>query len=88
MVQSAAIELPLPVAGDAEYPEDIRLKYRFLDLRRERLHANMMLRSGVIASLRRRMIAGGFTEFQTPIPDRVIARGRARLSGAVARPSG
>nr|WP_310522434.1 aspartate--tRNA ligase [Polymorphobacter sp.] len=66
-VQSAAIELPLPVAGDAEYPEDIRLKYRFLDLRRERLHANMMLRSGVIASLRRRMIEQGFTEFQTPI---------------------
>jgi aspartyl-tRNA synthetase len=66
-VQSAAIELPLPVAGDAEYPEDIRLKYRFLDLRRERVHANMMLRSGVIASLRRRMIDQGFTEFQTPI---------------------
>ena len=66
-VQSAAIELPLPVAGDAEYPEDIRLKYRFLDLRRDRLHANMMLRSGVIASLRRRMIDQGFTEFQTPI---------------------
>ncbi len=66
-VQSAAIELPLPVAGDAEYPEDIRLKYRFLDLRRERLHANMMLRSNVIASLRRRMIDQGFTEFQTPI---------------------
>jgi len=66
-VQSAATELPLPVAGDAEYPEDIRLKYRFLDLRRDRLHANMMLRSNVIASLRRRMIAQGFTEFQTPI---------------------
>ena len=66
-IQSAAIELPLPVAGDAEYPEDIRLKYRFLDLRRERLHANMMLRSNVIASLRRRMIDQGFTEFQTPI---------------------
>ncbi len=66
-VQSAASELPLPVAGDAEYPEDIRLKYRFLDLRRERLHANMMLRSNVIASLRRRMIEQGFTEFQTPI---------------------
>ncbi len=66
-VQSAASELPLPVAGDAEYPEDIRLKYRFLDLRRERLHANMMLRSNVIASLRRRMIDQGFTEFQTPI---------------------
>jgi aspartyl-tRNA synthetase len=66
-VQSEAIELPLPVAGEVEYPEDIRLKYRFLDLRRERLHANMMLRSGVIASLRRRMIDQGFTEFQTPI---------------------
>ena len=66
-VQSAATDLPMPVAGDAEYPEDIRLKYRFLDLRRERLHANMMLRSGVIASLRRRMIDKGFTEFQTPI---------------------
>ncbi len=66
-LQSAASELPLPVAGDAEYPEDIRLKYRFLDLRRERVHANMMLRSGVIASLRRRMIEQRFTEFQTPI---------------------
>jgi aspartyl-tRNA synthetase len=67
IVQSAAIELPMPIAGDAEYPDDIRLKYRFLDLRRERLHANMMLRSGVIASQRRRMIDQGFTEFQTPI---------------------
>jgi aspartyl-tRNA synthetase len=66
-VQSAADELPMPVAGEAEYPEDIRLKYRFLDLRRERLHQNIILRSGVIASLRRRMIAQGFTEFQTPI---------------------
>lgn len=66
-VQSAANELPLPVAGEAEYPEDIRLKYRFLDLRRERLHRNIVLRSGVIASLRRRMIDQGFTEFQTPI---------------------
>ena len=53
--------------GDAEYPEDIRLRYRFLDLRRERLHANIMLRSKVITSLRRRMIDQGFTEFQTPI---------------------
>ena len=66
-VQSAANELPLPVAGEAEYPEEIRLKYRFLDLRRERLHRNIVLRSGVIASLRRRMIEQGFTEFQTPI---------------------
>jgi aspartyl-tRNA synthetase len=66
-VQSAAEELPLPVAGEAEYPEDIRLKYRYLDLRRERLHANILLRSQVIASIRRRMIDQGFTEFQTPI---------------------
>ncbi|HTU11019.1 MAG TPA: aspartate--tRNA ligase [Allosphingosinicella sp.] len=66
-VQSQAEELPLPVAGEAEYPEDIRLRYRYLDLRRERLHANIMLRSRVISSIRRRMIDQGFTEFQTPI---------------------
>jgi len=66
-VQSAAAELPMPVAGEADYPEDIRLKYRYLDLRRERLHDNMMLRAAVIASIRRRMIDQGFTEFQTPI---------------------
>ena len=66
-IQSPAQELPMPVAGEQDYPEDIRLKYRFLDLRRERLHRNIMLRSAVIASLRRRMIAQGFTEFQTPI---------------------
>src|SRR5438270_5990225 len=66
-VQSPAEELPLPVAGEAEYPEDIRLRYRFLDLRRDRLHANIVLRSRVIASIRRRMVEAGFTEFQTPI---------------------
>ncbi len=66
-VQSVAQELPMPVAGDAEYPEDIRLRYRFLDLRRERLHQNIMLRSKVITSLRTRMNDQGFTEFQTPI---------------------
>jgi aspartyl-tRNA synthetase len=66
-IQSPAQELPLPVFGDAEYPEDIRLRYRFLDLRRERLHKNILLRSNVIASLRQRMIGQGFTEFQTPI---------------------
>ena len=66
-VQSMAQELPMPVAGDAEYPEDIRLRYRFLDLRREKVHANIMLRAQVIASLRQRMIEQGFTEFQTPI---------------------
>ncbi len=67
VVQSRAEELPMPVAGEQEYPEDIRLKYRFLDLRRESVHRNMMLRSQVIASLRRRMTEQGFTEFQTPI---------------------
>ena len=66
-VQSRADELPMPVAGEQEYPEDIRLKYRFLDLRREKVHANMMLRSRVISSLRRRMVEQDFTEIQTPI---------------------
>jgi aspartyl-tRNA synthetase len=66
-VQSNAAELPMPVAGDAEYPEEIRLKYRYLDLRREQVHNNIILRSAVIASIRRRMIDQGFTEFQTPI---------------------
>ena len=66
-ILSAAQELPMPVAGEAEYPEDIRLTNRFLDLRRERIHANIVLRSGVIASIRQRMIGQGFTEFQTPI---------------------
>jgi aspartyl-tRNA synthetase len=66
-VQGRAQELPLPVFGDQEYPEDTRLTYRFLDLRRERLHRNIMLRANIITSLRRRMIDQGFTEFQTPI---------------------
>ncbi len=66
-VLGAAAELPLPVFGDQEYPEDIRLKYRFLDLRRERLHANIMKRGAIIDSLRRRMKEGGFFEFQTPV---------------------
>jgi len=66
-VQSRAEELPVPVFGDLDYPEETRLRYRFLDLRRERLHKNIMLRSKVVESIRRRMIAQGFTEFQTPI---------------------
>ncbi|HWL80850.1 MAG TPA: aspartate--tRNA ligase [Roseomonas sp.] len=66
-VQSSAEVLPIQVAGDQEFPEDLRLRYRFLDLRREKQHRNMMLRAGVIASIRRRMIEQGFTEFQTPI---------------------
>jgi aspartyl-tRNA synthetase len=67
VVQSPAAELPLPVAGEADYPEDIRLRYRYLDLRRERIHRNIVLRSQVISSIRRRMVDSGFTEFQTPI---------------------
>ena len=66
-VQSAAEVLPIQVAGDAEFPEELRLRYRFLDLRRDRQHRNLMLRSQVISSIRRRMIDQGFTEFQTPI---------------------
>ncbi|HWI77236.1 MAG TPA: aspartate--tRNA ligase [Sphingomicrobium sp.] len=66
-VQSQSAELPMPVAGEADYPEDIRLTYRYLDLRREQMHHNIMLRSAVIASIRRRMMEQGFTEFQTPI---------------------
>ena len=66
-VLNEAAELPMPVFGDQEYPEDIRLKYRFLDLRRERIHNNIVLRSDIITSIRRRMIDQGFKEFQTPI---------------------
>jgi aspartyl-tRNA synthetase len=66
-VLGPAGELPLPVFGEQEYPEDIRLKYRFLDLRREKLHQNIMTRGGIIDSMRRRMKEAGFFEFQTPI---------------------
>jgi aspartyl-tRNA synthetase len=66
-VLGRAAELPMPVFGDGEYPEDIRLRYRFLDLRREHLHNNIMKRGAIIDSLRRRMKEQGFFEFQTPI---------------------
>ena len=66
-VLSTAEELPLPVADEQPYPEDIRLKYRFLDLRRETLHKNIMTRVAVIADMRARMAAVGFNEFSTPI---------------------
>jgi aspartyl-tRNA synthetase len=66
-VLGPAAELPMPVFGDQEYPEDIRLKYRFLDLRRERLHNNIIKRGQIIDSIRRRMKEQGFFEFQTPI---------------------
>ena len=66
-VLGPAAELPLPVFGEQEYPEDIRLKYRFLDLRREKLHQNIMTRGAIVDSMRRRMKDQGFFEFQTPI---------------------
>ncbi|HVG81973.1 MAG TPA: amino acid--tRNA ligase-related protein, partial [Methylomirabilota bacterium] len=66
-VQSEADLLPLQVASEEDAGEEIRLRYRFLDLRREKVHANILLRANVIASIRRRMVEAGFTEFQTPI---------------------
>ncbi|MEJ8629835.1 aspartate--tRNA ligase [Sphingomonas sp. I4] len=66
-ILSAAEELPMPVAGEQEYPEDIRLRYRFLDLRRETLHTNIVRRTQVISDMRRRMETAGFTEYSTPI---------------------
>ncbi len=66
-VLSRAEELPLPVAGEQEYPEEIRLKYRFLDLRRETLHGNIVKRTKIISDMRRRMEGAGFTEYSTPI---------------------
>ncbi len=67
MVQSVAEVLPIQVAGDAHFPEDLRLRYRYLDLRRDKLHQNMLLRANVISWLRREMTERGFTEFTTPI---------------------
>ncbi len=67
VILSEAEELPLPVFGEPDYPEDTRLKYRFLDLRRETMHRNVMKRAAIVSSIRRRMIEAGFFEFQTPI---------------------
>ena len=66
-ILSTAAELPLPVAGEQDYPEDIRLRYRFLDLRRETLHGNIVKRTKIISDMRRRMEDAGFTEYSTPI---------------------
>ena len=66
-VLSESEELPLPVFAEPEYPEDVRLKYRFLDLRREKLHQNIMTRGAIVDSMRKRMKEQGFFEFQTPI---------------------
>ena len=74
VVQSAAEEVPLPGAGEADYPEDIRLRYRFLDLRRDRIHANIVLRSQVISSIRRRI------EAITWLRSNILAWSRSRLT--------
>ena len=66
-VLSQAKELPVPVFGEPDYPEDLRLQYRFLDLRRETLHANIMKRQAIVGSMRKRMVDAGFFEFTTPI---------------------
>ncbi len=66
-VLSAAKDLPMPVFGEQDYPEEIRLKYRFIDLRREEMHRNIILRSKIISFIRNKMISSGFLEFQTPI---------------------
>lgn len=66
-VLSASKELPLPVFGEPDYPEDVRLKYRFLDLRRDTLHKNIVKRTQIVAAMRRRMTDVGFTEYSTPI---------------------
>ena len=87
-VLSEAEDLPLPVFGEPEYPEETRLKYRFLDLRRETLHRNIMKRSAIIASLRRRMNARRLLRIPDADPDRVLAGRRARLPGALAHSSG
>ena len=87
-VLGPAGELPLPVFGEQEYPEDIRLKYRFLDLRRDKLHQNIMTRGQIVDSMRKRMKDQGFFEFQTPILTASSPGGRARLPGAVPDSSG
>ena len=66
-ILSASNDLPMPVFGEQDYPEEIRLKYRFLDLRRQEMHENIILRSKVISFIRDKMISNGFLEFQTPI---------------------
>ena len=83
-----AQELPLPVFGDHDYPEETRLTYRFLDLRRERLHKNIMLRANIVTSLAPADDRAGLHRIPDPDPDGVLAGRRARLPGAVAPLSG
>ena len=83
VIESAADVLPMQVASTEEYGEEIRLRHRFLDLRRDQMQKNIRLRNGVISSIRRRMIEAGFMEFQTPILT-ASSGGGAGLSGAVA----
>ena len=85
-VQSNADVLPMQVAGGEAFSDETRLSYRYLDLRRERVHANMMLRAHVIASLRRRMVEQGFHRVPDAHPDGQLAGGGARFPGAGAQP--
>jgi hypothetical protein len=87
-VLGAADELPLMVFGDQEYPEETRLRYRYLDLRREAMQRNMTLRSDVVASIRRRMWDIGLSRVPDADHHRLLARGRARLPRALAPASG
>ena len=87
-VLGAADELPLMVFGDQEYPEETRLRYRYLDLRREKLQKNMALRSDVVASMRKRMWGADFREISDPDHHSVVPGRRAGFSGAVASASG
>ena len=82
-----AAELPLPVFGEQDYPEETRLKYRFLDLRRERIHNNILLRGKVIDAMRHAHEGGGIQRIPDPDPHRLLAGRRARLSGALAHSS-
>lgn len=84
-VLGVAKELPLPVFGEPDYPEDVRLKYRFLDLRRETLHRNIVKRTQIISAMRTGMADAGFAEYTTPILTAFAGR-RARLPRAVAHP--
>src|SRR5207244_6673739 len=84
-VLGPAAELPLPVFGEQEYPEDIRLKYRFLDLRREKLHQNIMTRGAIVDSMRKRMKEQGFFEFQTRVLRASSAEGARHVVVAAGR---